>query len=399
MPQPQPQPQPSSWLNSRGSHAYRAPLAARQTGTPFHGTSFDKMFLSALIDVAGHARKVDAAFEILREARKQGIHIGTISYSSLMGACSNAKNWQKALELYEDIKSIKLKPTVSTMNALITTLCDGNQLQKALEVFPEMKRVGLRPNTITYSILLVASEKKDDVDVGLMLRSQAKKDGVAPNLVMSSSMGSVHGLVSFPSMCFRRFEKACMHGEPVLSFNSGRPQIDSKWTSLALMVYREAIIAGVVPTMEVFSQLLGCLQLPCDASLRDRLIENLGVDTDSPKRSNLCSLVEGFGEYDPRAFSLLEEAASLGIVPSVSFNESPIVVDARKLPIHTAEVYLLTVLKGLKHRLAAGSLDSTVLCLVFHQTLVFGFPPNTCVLPLRGREWLDGHTHTSPVMS
>ena len=38
-----PQPQPSSWLNSRGSHAYRAPLAARQTGTPFHGTSFDKV--------------------------------------------------------------------------------------------------------------------------------------------------------------------------------------------------------------------------------------------------------------------------------------------------------------------------------------------------------------------
>ncbi|CAL5402224.1 unnamed protein product [Camellia sinensis] len=322
----------------------------------------DEMYLSALIDVAGHAGKVDAAFEILREARKQGIHIGTISYSSLMGACSNAKNWQKALELYEDIKSIKLKPTVSTMNALITALCDGNQLQKAQEVFSEMKRVGLHPNTITYSILLVASEKKDDADVGLMLLSQAKKDGVAPNLVMSRCL---------IAMCFRRFEKACMHGEPVLSFNSGRPQIDSKWTSLALMVYREAIIAGVVPTMEVFSQLLGCLQLPCDASLRDRLIENLGVDTDSPKRSNLCSLVEGFGEYDPRAFSLLEEAASLGIVPSVSFKESPIVVDARKLPIHTAEVYLLTVLKGLKHRLAAGArLPNTTILLPIERTQI-----------------------------
>ncbi|CAL5377262.1 unnamed protein product [Camellia sinensis] len=33
--QPQPQPQPPSWLNSRGSHAYRAPLdARRQTGAP-----------------------------------------------------------------------------------------------------------------------------------------------------------------------------------------------------------------------------------------------------------------------------------------------------------------------------------------------------------------------------
>ena len=48
-----------------------------------------QMFLSALIDVAGHARKLDAAFEVIQEARIQGIPLGIVSYSSLMGACSN----------------------------------------------------------------------------------------------------------------------------------------------------------------------------------------------------------------------------------------------------------------------------------------------------------------------
>lgn len=48
-----------------------------------------QMFLSALIDAAGHAGKLDAAFQILREARNQGVKVGTVSYSSLMGACSN----------------------------------------------------------------------------------------------------------------------------------------------------------------------------------------------------------------------------------------------------------------------------------------------------------------------
>lgn len=48
-----------------------------------------QMFISALIDVAGHAGKVDAAFEILEEARAKGMPVGVISYSSLMGACSN----------------------------------------------------------------------------------------------------------------------------------------------------------------------------------------------------------------------------------------------------------------------------------------------------------------------
>eukprot|EP00261_Vitis_vinifera_P033219 XP_019074462.1 PREDICTED: pentatricopeptide repeat-containing protein MRL1, chloroplastic isoform X2 [Vitis vinifera] len=308
----------------------------------------DEMFLSALIDVAGHAGKLDAAFEVIQEARIQGIPLGIVSYSSLMGACSNAKNWQKALELYVDIKSMKLNPTVSTMNALITALCEGEQLEKAMEVLSDMKRAGLCPNTITYSILLVASEKKDDIDVGLMILSQARKDSVAPNLVMCRCL---------VGMCLRRFEKACALGEPVLSFNSGRPQIDNKWTSSALMVYRETVSAGVIPTMELLSQVLGCLQFPRDVSLRNRLIENLGVSADASRRSNLCSLIDGFGEYDSRAFSLLEEAASLGVVSCVSFKKSPVIVDTRRLQIRIAEVYLLTVLKGLKHRLAAGTLD------------------------------------------
>ncbi|XP_010255161.1 PREDICTED: pentatricopeptide repeat-containing protein MRL1, chloroplastic isoform X2 [Nelumbo nucifera] len=311
-----------------------------------NGVVPDEMFLSALIDVAGHAGKLDVAFQIIEDAKKQGMQLGNVSYSSLMGACSNAKNWQKAQELYENIMAIKLHPTVSMMNALITSLCEGNQLQKAVKVLDEMKEIGICPENITYSILLVACEKKDELELGFTLLSEAKKEGIVPNLIMCRCL---------TGMCLRRFEKSSSMGEPVLSFSSGKPQVNNKWTSLALMVYRETIVAGVVPTMEVFSQVLGCLQLPRDTSLRERLVENLGVNTSSSKHSSIYSLIDGFGEYDSRSFSLLEEAASLGVVPCVSFKESPIVVDTRKLDVHTAEVYFLTILRGLKHRLAAGA--------------------------------------------
>ena len=49
------------------------------------------MFFSALINVAWHARNLDASFEILQEARNKGIDVGIVSYSSLMGACSNVR--------------------------------------------------------------------------------------------------------------------------------------------------------------------------------------------------------------------------------------------------------------------------------------------------------------------
>lgn len=50
-----------------------------------------QVFYSALIDVAGHAGKVESAFEILQEAKTQGLRLGIVSYSSLMGACSNVR--------------------------------------------------------------------------------------------------------------------------------------------------------------------------------------------------------------------------------------------------------------------------------------------------------------------
>ncbi|KAF5727843.1 putative Pentatricopeptide repeat-containing protein [Tripterygium wilfordii] len=336
----------------------------------------DEMFLSALIDVAGHAGKLDAAFEILQEARIQGIRLGTVSYSSLMGACSNAKNWQKALQLFEDIKSINLNPTVSTLNALITALCDGDQLPKAMEVLSEMKSLGPCPNNITYSVLSVASERKDDLEAALMLLSQAKMDGISPSLVICRSI---------IGMCLQRFEKACNLGETVLSFKSGHPHIENEWTLQALMVYRDTIVGGVVPNMEIVSQALGCLQLPFNSSVKERLIEDLGVTADSSRYSNLCALIDGFGEYDPRAFSLLEEAASLGIVPFVSFKDSPIVVDARKLQIHTAEVYFLTILKGLKHRLAAGAKLPNITILLLVEKVQITSPKGEKTINLAGR--------------
>lgn len=72
------------------------------------------------------------------------------------------------------------------------------------------------------------------------------------------------------------------------------------------MVYRETILAGVIPTIDELSQVLGCLKLPHDVSVRNRLIENLAVNTNASKGASLYSLIDGFGEYDPRAFSLVE---------------------------------------------------------------------------------------------
>jgi hypothetical protein len=77
-------------------------------------------------------------------------------------------------------------------------------------------------------------------------------------------------------------------------------------TSAAIRVYREAISAELSPSSDVLSQVLGCLRLPHESSLRNNFIENMGISCDIPQHPNVNSLFEGFGEYDVRSFSILE---------------------------------------------------------------------------------------------
>lgn len=77
----------------------------------------------------------------------------------------------------------------------------------------------------------------------------------------------------------------------------------TKW---AILAYRQTISSGVIPSIEAFSHVLGCLKFPNDNSLRKRFFENLGLVLDPKRHSNAYSLLDGFGEYDPRSFAMFE---------------------------------------------------------------------------------------------
>ncbi|OEL25926.1 Pentatricopeptide repeat-containing protein MRL1, chloroplastic [Dichanthelium oligosanthes] len=232
------------------------------------GVKPDEMFLSALVDVAGHATRADAAFEIMKDARAKG---------------------------------------------------DGDQVLKAVDVLNEMNKIGVCPNEITYSVLFVACERNGEAQLGLNLFEQLKIDGIGINPTI---IGSLTGKVISPFFLLL--------------------------TSSAITVYREAVSTGLVPSSDVLSQVLGCLRLPHDNSLKSSFIENMGISCDIPHNPNINSLFEGFGEYDTRAFSIMEEAASLGAVASISMKDTRIVIDARKLKIHTAAVLLLLAISHVR---------------------------------------------------
>ncbi|KAL0384014.1 UNVERIFIED_CONTAM: Pentatricopeptide repeat-containing protein MRL1, chloroplastic [Sesamum radiatum] len=252
-----------------------------------------------------------------------GVEPNVHTYGALIDGCAKAGQVAKAFGAYGILRSKNVKPDRVVFNALITACGQSGAVDRAFDVLAEMRAElqPIDPDHVTIGALMKACASADqarDWQKAVELYEGIKSLNLKPTVSM------MNALITALSMCLQRFQAACAFGEPVLSFTFGQVQLNSKWTSLALMVYRETIVAGAAPTKDELSQVLGCLQLPHDVSVRNRLIENLGLNTDTSKGANLLSLIDGFGEYDPRAFSLLE-------------------------------VYFLTVLKGLKHRLAAGA--------------------------------------------
>lgn len=50
------------------------------------------------------------------------------------------------------------------------------------------------------------------------------------------------------------------------------------------------------------------------------------------------------GIYDDRAFSLLEEAVAEGLLPSLKPSKGALIIDLKKVPPATSEVYILEML-------------------------------------------------------
>ncbi|KAH9537900.1 hypothetical protein CY35_16G076200 [Sphagnum magellanicum] len=314
------------------------------------GVQPDEVFFSALIDVAGHSGQLDQAFSILQEMKRLGMKPGAVVYSSLMGVCSNLGNCNRAQELYKEIQATGLRPTVSTFNALMTTLCGVRQLKNALHVLEDMRKSGEAPNQISYSILLSACLKEEEPELAIELYRTARAAGVTPSIVMCDSI---------TGLCLQHIQKSAPPPQILSSIcpvpaGSSNNAPHEHWAAWALAVYRQTLGAGIVPTVESLSQLLGCLrtpEVPEPNYFDDRVVAFLGQSWPASPRH----VVDGCGVYDPRALALFEEAAALGVVPTFSFTAGPIIVHAETMPVFAVEVCLLTLLKSLKHRHAAGA--------------------------------------------
>ena len=130
-----------------GAAAMPAAAAAVHRQTLEAGVAPDLTAINAVVSAFGRAGKLDEAFEVFEEARRQPETIGVASDSyvitSLISACAVRRDAARAEQLYEAALLANVVPTRALLNALCSAHATAGNVEAATRSFEDMRQLGL----------------------------------------------------------------------------------------------------------------------------------------------------------------------------------------------------------------------------------------------------------------
>eukprot|EP00887_Chlorella_sp_A99_P002066 scaffold18.g2066.t1 len=375
-----------------------------------------------LVDACAQAGDKELALRVYRKARREGCATGVYVYAAAVSACLRAKDGcdlearpgrlrplehgtRAAMGVYSDLQLAHVEADARFYGLLLTLAGRAGDLQLVLQLQGEMEREGLppcqveegglKPDRYTFAAILSACCRANEAEIALDVARAMKQRGVPLDEVTAflllrccydrlhqswapggypprhpahhpsgeaAAAAAAHdsGLGPGQREALRRKLLGALvprgHGADV------RPAADVSWLAQAFGIYREAVGAGVKPTMRLLNQALMCLRVPWEEGGGGEPARGGGAGLDAAHllgapapapAPRACTQRQGKigveSVYHVQAVSIAEEAIVSGLLPTFGLDsEAPL--DLRGLPPAVAEVYMLTVVTALQRQ-------------------------------------------------
>ncbi|KAI3428088.1 hypothetical protein D9Q98_006471 [Chlorella vulgaris] len=366
------------------------------------GVEPDNQLFGMLMKAAGAAGDLDLVRGLRDEMQREGLTPCTGTESALMAVHIKLGQLPEAHLVYRSLRASGQWPHPYAMNALLNAYANSFRLGDVVSLLSDMAAGEQRPDAFTFSAIFNACQRADEAELALEVARLMKLRGVR--------MDETHALMLL-RICYNRLRQAWVPGgyppnRPTGGAGGGgfpgarqsplrqrllealtprgrevelREQPDDvAWESQAFSIYREAVAAGVKPSMRMLNRMLMCLRVAWEGnqevpegglgtagSPESLLPHNLQPQqlSRAPARGDRIGLE---GVYHMQAISILEESIISNVVPSFQ-TDSTEPIDLRDMPPAVAEVYVLTVLSTMQRQSGARR--------VISQNLVFLVPP------------------------
>jgi len=386
------------------------------------GHSHELVVYSSAINACVKAREgsdVDAAMEIYADMQRAGVEPDSALYGALMMAAGKSGDLELVMDLHGEMLREGLEPCPGTESALITVFVQNGRLEEARAIFERMRKAGvvphrhamnaminaegrsqnlgnvitlvrsmvsinMSPDAFTFAAILNACQRSNESELAMEVYRVMRLRGIR--------VDEVHALLLL-RLCYSRLRQSwdCVASDNQKSkaqnstcisrsheksellsilipagkqFSTRDLDSDMPWQAHACQVYRDAIAAGVKPSMKLLNIAMMCLKVPVAAargfgpSSTDLAAQTLqlhaglqpAMNQNGPEIQKKIGLES---VYHVQALSFLEEAVVSGHLPAFMVDATE-PHDLRDYPPAVAEVYALLILSASQRQVVDG---------------------------------------------
>ncbi|KAI9032764.1 hypothetical protein CLU79DRAFT_727809 [Phycomyces nitens] len=124
--------------------------------------------------------KIDEAYFILEELRKENKSVDVTAFNVILEACADARDVERTVATYREAAALGVTPNVDSYNAVLLACVNTRMSRMGTAVIDEMKKAGISPSTVTYTHMISLECTNDNYENAFKYLEEMKSYGAVP---------------------------------------------------------------------------------------------------------------------------------------------------------------------------------------------------------------------------
>jgi pentatricopeptide repeat protein len=133
-----------------------------------------------LESIDGNVEKIDQAYYILEQIKKDGKDVDTIAFNTVLGACVKARDLHRSISTYQEATKLGVQPNIDTYNYALDACLLARNRQMGDLILSHMKEANVRPNIATYTKCIMLSCTQSNYEDAFRYLEEMKQYNIIP---------------------------------------------------------------------------------------------------------------------------------------------------------------------------------------------------------------------------
>ena len=133
-----------------------------------------------LESIDGNIEKIDEAYYVLEQIKKEGRDVDTIAFNVVLAACVKARDLNRSISTYQEASKLGVQPNIDTYNYALDACVFARNRQMGDLILSHMKEANVRPNIATYTKRIMLACTQSNYEDAFLYLEEMKQYNIIP---------------------------------------------------------------------------------------------------------------------------------------------------------------------------------------------------------------------------